>query len=189
MEPHHAPYTSKHRYWTGLLLFGRILLFLEGVLNFSKDPQVDLMAMIATVTCFLFLKSITSKRIYENWLIDVLKNVIYLNLIVLAMLTWYCLNPGAQAKQSTVTYTSVSITFILFLIVVLFHALRYTRLHNCSFIHNFFMKLSSKLQVKRETENNTTITMPEELDGYQLERAVDPTVTSTVMELQEPLLT
>ena len=186
MEPHHAPYTSKHCYWTGLLLFGRILLFFERVLNFSKDPQIDLMATIFTVTCLLFLKSITSKRIYKNWLVDALENVINLNLIVLAMLTWYCLNQGAQVKQSAVTYTSISITFILFLIVVTFHALRYTRLHNYPFIHSLFMKISSKLSDKQETENNTA--MPEELDGYQLERAVDPTVTCTVVELQKPLL-
>ena len=184
MEPHHAPYISQHRYWTGLLLFARILLFLERVLNFSKNPQIDLMATIITATCLLFLKSIISKRIYKNWLVDALENVIFLNLIVLAMLTWYCLNPGAQVKQSAVTYTSISITFILFLLVITFHALRYTRLHNCPFIHSLFTKVSSKLSDKQETENNTA--MPEELDGYQLERAVDPTVTRTV--LQEPLL-
>ena len=153
-------------------------------MNFSKNPQIDLMATIITATCLLFLKSIISKRIYKNWLVDALENVIFLNLIVLAMLTWYCLNPGAQVKQSAITYTSVSITFILFLLVVSFHALRYTRLHNCPFIHSLFMKISSKLSDKQETENN--IAMPEELDGYHLERAVDPTVTRTV--LQEPLL-
>ena len=183
MEPHHAPYISKHRYWTGLLLFARILLFLERVLNFSKNPQIDLMAIVITVTCLLFLKSIISKRIYKNWLVDALENVIFLNLIVLAMLTWYCLNPGAQMKQSAVTYTSVSITFILFLLIVTFHALRYT---NCPFIHSLFTKVSSKLSDKQEIENNAA--MPEELDGYQLERAVDPTVTRTVLEIQEPLL-
>ena len=148
MEPHHAPYISKHRYWTGLLLFARILLFFERVLNFSKNPQIDLMVIIITVTCLLFLKSIISKRIYKNWLVDALENLIFLNLIVLAMLTWYCLNPGAQVKQSVVTYTSVSITFILFLLVVTFHALRYTRLHNCPFIHSLFTKISSKLSDK-----------------------------------------
>ena len=188
MEPHHAPYISKHRYWTGLLLFARILLFFEQVLNFSKNPQIDLMATIITVTCLLFFKSIISKRIYKNWFVDALENVIFLNLIVLAMLTWYRLNPGAQVKQSAVTYTSVSITFILFLLVVTFHALRYTRLHNCpyAFIHSLFTKISSKLSDKQKIENNTA--MHEELGGYQLEGAVDPTVTCTILEIQEPLL-
>ena len=40
MEPHHAPYTSKHRYWTGLLLLVRVVLYFERVLNFFQDPQI-----------------------------------------------------------------------------------------------------------------------------------------------------
>ena len=189
MEPHHAPYASKHRYWTGLLLFIRVVLFLVGVVNFSKDPQIDLIATIVVVSCLLLLKSITAKRIYKNWLVDVMETAICFNLIILAVLTMYCLKPGARISQSAITYTSVAITFILFLMVVIFHALRYTRLYNYPFVQKLFMKLSSKLsdrEVKQETENNND--MPEELDGYQLERAVDPALTHTVMELQEPLL-
>ena len=34
LEPYHAPYATKYRYWTGLLLFARILLYLISVLNF-----------------------------------------------------------------------------------------------------------------------------------------------------------
>ena len=37
LEPNHAPYTPKHRYWTGLLLIIRVLLFLSSLLNFSLD--------------------------------------------------------------------------------------------------------------------------------------------------------
>ena len=189
MEPHHAPYTSKHRYWTGLLLLVRIALFSEGVLNFSKDPQIDLLATVIVVSYLLLLKSVSAKRVYKNWLVDIMETAICFNLIILAVLTMYCLKPGAQISQSAITYISVAITFILFLMVVIFHALRYTRLYNYPFVQKLFMKLSSKLsdrEVKQETENNNN--MPEELDGYQLERAVDPVVTHTVMELQKPLL-
>ena len=76
MEPHHAPYTSKHRYWTGLLLLVRIILLSERVLNFSKDPQIDLLATIVVVSCLLLLKSVTAKRVYKNWLVDVMETAI-----------------------------------------------------------------------------------------------------------------
>ena len=193
MEPHHAPYTSKHRYWTGLLLLVRVALFFEGVLNFSKDPQIDLMATIVIVSCLLLFKGVAAKRVYNNWIVDIMETAIYFNLIILAVLTMYCLKPGTQVNQSAITSTSITITFILFLIVVVFHALRYTRLYNCPFIHKLFIKLSSKLsntEVKQEKELNNN-NMPEELDGYQLERAVDDevaTVTCTVVELNKPLL-
>ena len=187
MEPHHAPYTAKHRYWTGLLLLVRFVLFFEGVLNFSKDPQIDLIATIIVITSLLLLKSNTSKRVYKNWLVDAMENAIYFTLILLAIFTWYCLKPTAKVCQCAITYTSITITFILFLLVVVFHALRYTRLYNSLFVHKIFMKLSSKLSGKEETENET----PEEVDRYQPEKAVHQdgaTVTHTVMELQEPLL-
>ena len=44
----------------------------------------------------------------------------------------------------------------------------------------------SRVEVKQEIENNAA--MPEKFDGYQLERAVDPTMTRKVLEIQEPLL-
>ena len=46
LEPYHAPYTAKYRYWTGLLLCVRVFLYLISVFNFSLNPRVDLMAVI-----------------------------------------------------------------------------------------------------------------------------------------------
>ena len=46
LEPYHAPYTPKCRYWTGLLLLVRVLLSLISLLNFSLDPRVNLMSTI-----------------------------------------------------------------------------------------------------------------------------------------------
>ena len=188
LEPHHAPYTSKHRYWTGLLLIVRFVLFFEGVLNFSKDPQIDLIATIGIITCLLLLKGSTSMRVYKNWLIDIMENAIFFNLILLAMLTWYCLNSQAEVNQSAITYTSITITFILLLMVIVFHALRYTRLHKCpSVVHKIFVKVSSKLSGREEMEND----IPIEVEGYQPEKADRKdggTVTYTVVELQESLL-
>ena len=50
--------------------------------------------------------------------------------------------------------------------------------------------MSSKLSGK-ENKQETSTNVPEELEGYQLERAQDqepPTVTRTVVEMREPLL-
>ena len=78
MEPHHAPYTPKYQYWTGLLLFMHVLLFIEGVLNFSKDPRIDLISTIIIVCCILVLKGVIAKRVYKNWLVDVMETAIWL---------------------------------------------------------------------------------------------------------------
>ena len=54
-EPY-APYVSKHRYWTGLLLFTRTVFYLVFALNVSGDPEVNLLAITTTVVCLLLLK-------------------------------------------------------------------------------------------------------------------------------------
>ena len=188
LEPYHAPYTAKYRYWTGLLLFARALLYLISVLNFSLDPRVELMAVIFIVGGLILLKAVTTKRVYKNWPLDVMETAIYFSLVAFSALTWYNLDFGGN--QVAVAYTSVMIIFILLLGVIVFHVLRYTRLYEYSFVEKTFNWTSSKLLEKKQIEqapNNA----PEELNGYRLERSAaddqqQPTVTFSVIELTQP---
>jgi hypothetical protein len=156
IEPYHAPYTAQYRYWTGLLLFVRILLYLVSVLNFSLDPRVDLLATIFIVGGLILLKGVTAKRVYKNWPIDVMETAIYFNLVAFSALTWYNLDFGGN--QVAVAYTSVMIIFILLLGVIVFHVLRYTRLYKC-----FFVKRHSSghlLSYWRRSQRNSYYSMP-----------------------------
>ena len=49
LEPYHASYIGKYRYWTGLLLLVRAVLYIIALLNFSIDPCVNLIAVILIV--------------------------------------------------------------------------------------------------------------------------------------------
>ena len=42
IESYHMSYTPKHRYWTGLLLIVRVVLYLITATNVSNDPQIAL---------------------------------------------------------------------------------------------------------------------------------------------------
>ena len=168
LEPYYAPYTAKFRYWTGLLLFARVLLYLISVVNFSLDPRIDLMAVICIVCGLILLKGVTAKRVYKNWPLDVMETFIYFNLVAFSALTWYNLDFGGN--QVALAYTSVMIIFILLLGVIVFHVLRYTRLYKCSFVEKAFNWTSSKLMDKKPNEQPPNDT-PEELDGYRLERS------------------
>ena len=96
LEPYHAPYTAKFRYWTGLLLFARVLLYLISIVNFSLDPRIDLMAVICVVCGLILLKGVTAKRVYKNWPLDVMETSIYFNLVAFSTLTWYNLDFGGN---------------------------------------------------------------------------------------------
>ena len=61
IETYHTPYTPKHRYWTGLLLIVRIVLYLEGL----KLPSIFLMTLqlllqLSVLQCVAFLLSASS---------------------------------------------------------------------------------------------------------------------------------
>ena len=188
IEPYHAPYTAQYRYWTGLLLFVRVLLYLISVLNFSLDPRVDLLATIFIVGSLILLKGVTAKRVYKNWPLDVMETAIYFNLVAFSALTWYILDFGGN--QVALAYTSIMIIFVLLLGVIVFHVLRYTRLNKCSFVKKSFEWTSSKLLEKNPKEKQQN-DAPEELDGYQLERSAAgdqelPTITYSVVEINEP---
>ena len=188
LEPYYAPYTTNYRYWTGLLLIVRAFLYLISLLNLSLDPRVDLISTIFIVGGLILLKGMTAKRVYKNWLLDVMETAIYFNLVAFSALTWYNLDFGGN--QVAAAYTSVMIIFILLLGVIVFHVLRYTRLYKCSFIEKAIKWINSKLVEKKPTQEPPN-DAPEELDGYQLERTAAgdqelPTVTYSTVELPKP---
>ena len=188
LEPYHAPYNGKYRYWTGLLLFVRIFLHIIVLLNFSLDPRVNLVSVIFFVGGLMLLKGVITKRVYKSRLIDVMETAVYFNLVAFSALTLYTLE--VERSQAAVAYTSVTIIFILLLGVITFHVLRYTRLYECSLVDKSFKWITSKLEDKKlrnESANNT----PEVLDGYQLERSIagDQELTATtfsVVEISQP---
>ena len=188
LEPYHAPYAARYRYWTGLLLFVRVLLYLISLLNTSLDPRVDLMAIIFVVGGLILLKGVIAKRIYKNWPLDVVETAIYFNLVAFSVLTWYNLDFGGS--QVAVAYISVMIIVILLLGVTIFHVLRYTRLYECSTIEKAFKWTSSKL-LEKPLKQEAPSDAPEELDGYQLERSAAAgnqdlsTVTYSVVEMEQ----
>ena len=188
IEPYHTPYTSKYRYWTGLLLFVRILIYLISIVNFSLDPRVNLMGTIFVIGGLILLKGMTAKTVYKNWPLDVMETAIYCNLVAFSALTWYNLDFGGD--QVALAYMSVMIIFILLLGVIVFHVLRYTMLYKCSFVENAFKWTSSKLLEKKPKEQPSN-DAPEELDGYQLERSVAgdqelPTITYSTVKIRQP---
>ncbi len=127
----------------------------------------------------------TAKRVYKGWLLDVMETAIYFNLVAFSTLTWYNLDFGGN--QVAVAYTSVLIIFILLLGVIIFHILRYTRLHKCSFVEKAYKEMFSKL-IEKKPKQESPNDIPEELDGYRLVRPAaedyaSPIVTHSDVEI------
>ena len=128
IEPYHAPYNFEHRYWTGLLLLVRVIVYIVTAANVSGNPQFPLLVIIITVGFLLLLKGLLGSRVYKKWPIDIIETMIYFNIVSFAALSSYY--HDTASIQEEIAHISVSFSFILVLVVFFYHVYKYTGLHS-----------------------------------------------------------
>ena len=81
----------KYRYWTGLLLLVRMILYITAsvAVSGSNKSQTALIVTGIIVGSLLFLNGITGFRAYKNSIVVVLETGLYLNLLAFALLSLY----------------------------------------------------------------------------------------------------
>ena len=119
LDAYHAPYTDKHRYWTGMMLLLRFVLLLISAVNALGDPSVNLLA-IGSITVAI-LPTILGSRIYKTWSLGLLETSFILNLAILSLASFYIRSTGGNQKAAT--STSVSIAFATFIGIVIYHSI------------------------------------------------------------------
>ena len=122
LDAYHAPYTNKHRYWTGLMLLLRFVLLLISAVDALGDPSVNLLATVSTTAAILTLTTILSSRIYKSWILSLLETSFTLNLTILAAATLYIRPSGGN--QNAATFTSVGISFTIFVGIIIYHSVQ-----------------------------------------------------------------
>ena len=154
MDPYHAPYKPKHRYWPGLLLVLRFILLLVFALNYQCDTSINLLA-ISVGTGMLTVWAWVSGGVYKNWYLDTLEGSFMLNLIVLGVATYHIKLSGGN--QLSVGYTSVSIAFASFIVILAYHIfqqVRQTKLWKKASKLNSEFKTLKKLNTQEEYNPN-----------------------------------
>ena len=133
IDAYHAPFTPKHRYWVGLLLFAQITHNLVAAMAISPVPILSA-GCIALV--LILLRVINTRIIYKNSLQDSLETLFLANIIILAIATFYIRETNEEqlvtyhivetnAGQLALANTSMAISFILFLIILGYHSYKY----------------------------------------------------------------
>ena len=117
---YHAPYTPMNRYWTGLLLFVRVIIFVASTANVSGDPSLNLLIIGSGMTGVLVLMKLVSvsSQVYKKWQIEFIEVVCYVNVILLSLAIFFSKNDRMKAQAINI---SVSITFILLVGILLYH--------------------------------------------------------------------
>ena len=119
---HHVPYNSKYRYWTGLLLLVRVVLYITASVTVSQfdNPQASLLITIILVGGLSLIKEITGARVYKKSFVNIVETGLYFNLLALAAFSSYDFKNDVN-RQTAVAYTSTIITFLLLVGVIIYH--------------------------------------------------------------------
>ena len=119
---YHTPYDYRHRYWTGLLLIVRVVLYLTSAITVSTSPQLPLLMTVILIAGLLLLKGfLNGAKLYKQWPVDVFETMMYFNLLVFAAFSLYNFKTDSK-KQTAVIYTSTAVAFILLIGVIVYQA-------------------------------------------------------------------
>ena len=116
LDPYHAPYNYEYRYWTGLLLLVRAVLYTVAAVNVSNDPEVNLLAVAIAMTGLLLLKGFANKSIYKKWPLDVLEVSCYINILCFCLAMLFAL--AGNRDGTTIAFTSGSLIVFKFAAVL-----------------------------------------------------------------------
>ena len=147
LDAHHAPYKDRHRYWIGLLLVLRFILFLISAIvdmESPQDPHVNLLVIIiSTVVLAIFAWNVGG-GMYKKWYLNALESSFIFNLIILAAATYQTKLAGGN--QAAVFYTSVTIAFTTFIGIIIYHV--YQRLRDSRAWRNLVRKHNERRRAR-----------------------------------------
>ena len=126
IDMYHIPHNAKHRYWTGLLLFVRVIVYLISAFTTSIEPRITLLTTALIMCCLFLYKNMLIIRVYKNWLLNAMESFAYFNIATLTLFTWYTFDDQRNGDlQIIVANISVGATLLQLIFIIVFHTYRY----------------------------------------------------------------
>ena len=122
VSTYHVPYNKKYRYWTGLLLLVRVVLYITASATNASNPQTFLLMAIVLISGLVVLSKGVGVRVYKNTFVDIVDTIMYLNLLTFSAFSLYDFKADTT-KQTAVAYTSTIVTFFLLLGANIYHVI------------------------------------------------------------------
>ncbi len=116
MDTYHAPFTPKHRYWVGLLLFALILHNLVSAM--APDNFLPVLSS-GVLSVGLIGWKLLNNSLYKSKFCDSLETLYLLNVAILAFGTSYV--KDTKKDQSALANTSMALSFTLFVTTLCYH--------------------------------------------------------------------
>ena len=121
LDAYMGPYKDKHRYWTGLMLVVRIILFITFAANATGNPNVNLFAIALTVGAILAWRSF-SGRVYKSLLNSILETLYLINLGMFTITTLFI--RSIRASQEALEYITcffIGAALLVFIFTIAMH--------------------------------------------------------------------
>ncbi|XP_064401792.1 uncharacterized protein LOC135347698 isoform X2 [Halichondria panicea] len=197
MDAYHAPFTPKHRYWVGLLLFALIAHNL--VVAMAPDTSLPVLSS----GCIAFGLISLTNRVHKKQLSEYLEALFLLNLGILSYATSYVVETNRQ--QETLAFVSMSIAFILFVIIISYHfhhfilkktkiwlkikeVVNYVKRNLCAGAADIRLQRANNARkmYQQVADENDDDELLEAVDDYEQRDALNPPYTDGAMEEADP---
>ena len=193
IDAFHGQYKTKYRYWTGLMLFLRLVLFSIYTGNVLGNPRLNLLVTILALACLLLIW-VKVGRVYKNKLLNGLELFYHMNLLLFTACALY-LRSGvvtSTLSQDILVYIMVGSVLIAVMCTLVYHCyieFKQSRLGK-SIIRKSkdFLKNCTKDQTNEIVDqlDNTEIQDDDDDDGTPMKSTGAPTVT--IVDIRELLL-
>ena len=190
LDAFQGPYNKNFRFWSGLLLSVRVILFVAFAVNILGDTQINLMLITTCLVGILSLQWLLGGvykfgPIYEEALMNYLEIFFLLNMTVLSIWSLIQMDSATSTikTQITISNVCVGLAFVVFILIITYHA--YMRVKACGGLK----MLKKSIHAKQPTAKDTVDPHNSRNEGEQVMTAQNVEVTRTVIELREPLLT
>ena len=120
LDAYTGPYKDKYRFWPGILLLARVILFLIFAFNVQGAPALNLLS-IGVISSLLF-GTVLYCEVYKSSLHSLLESFFTLNIICLSFAMLYIQAVGGS--QTGLSYTSAGATFTGFIAILIYHSLK-----------------------------------------------------------------
>ena len=177
MDVYFAPFKHEARYWIGLTLLATSVLLLTIAINAVGSDSVNDLVITSVMGGLLSING----RLYEHRYKDVLESFFILNLLVFSVATFYLKDKNIES-QPAILSTSVGVSFVIFIGILFFHV------HLLLKSTNVLEHVLKFLFLKNQLLCKVFKIVPREDENMTLESNDPEVVTSTLVELREPLI-
>ena len=154
LDAYTGPYTDEGRYWTGLLLVVRIILFAASGFSHSNGiTSLNVTLSNVVVVLLLILPWLLRTGIYHKRWLNILECSFLMNLGVLSTGTQYLFY--YKQRQEWLTHMSIGLAFTTFFIILIYHLCQlkginkiYNKVNQC---HIWHLKQRTNSEIYRDS--------------------------------------